>query len=130
MWMSLDFIANSLDGDGNIDFNVDFDKYDLNGDNEINARDCPFVPGSAEAKLWFHNVLQPYVQSQVTPELQAKHGDGLVGVYKGKPLIPGSAGPGEGDFRFLVDKIRVTQGLSYSSAVKIAGKVKAWKYGG
>jgi hypothetical protein len=130
MLMSLEFIADALDSEGTPDFKNDLDRYDLNSDGEITADDNPFMPGSPEAKLWWRNILEPYAQSQITPELQDQYGDRIVGVYKGKPLVPGEAGAGQGDFAFLVDKIRVTKGLEYLSAVKIAGKIKALKYGG
>jgi hypothetical protein len=121
----LDFIADALDTNGSdIDFDVDFDKYDLNSDGDITADDCPFPPGSAEAKLWWRNIMEPYAKSQLTDELRAEHGNAVVGVYKGKPLVPSSNASGTGDFQFLVDKIRYTHGLSYSSSVKIAGKIK------
>lgn len=126
---SLDFIADSLDG-AKINWKVDLNKFDMDGDGDLDADDCPFQYGSPEAKLWWKNILEPNVESQVTPELKAKYGDDLVGMYHGKPLIPGVAGPGQGDFNFLVDKIRITQGLDFVSATKIAGKVNFAKYGG
>ena len=101
--------------------------YDRNG--TLDADDCPFPGGSAEAKLWWRNVMEPYTQSQLQPEWVEQYGDNVVGGYKGKPLVPGEAGSGQGDFIFLVDKIRITQGLSYQSAVKIAGKIKVSRYG-
>lgn len=128
MLYPLDFIADALDGDGNLDA-TELEKFDINDDGYITASDCPFVPGSAEAKLWYRNVLEPSLQN-VTPEMQAKYGDKLVGAYQGKPLVPGEAGPGQGDFQLLVDKIKITQGLSHGSAVKIAAKVKYTMYGG
>ena len=113
----------------NIDFHNDADKFDLNGDGDIDASDCPFPGGSTEAKLWWRNIMEPWVQSKIGPEHVEQYGDSVVGVYKGKPLVPGEAGPGQGDFKFLVDKIRTIEGLSYNSAVKIAGKVKFRMYG-
>lgn len=128
--LSLDFLADALDTDGDgIDFDVDHDKFDLDGDGDIDADDCPFPDGSAEAKLWWRNVMEPSAKHSIPDEFRAKYGDSVVGVYKGKPLVPGQAGPGQGDFQFLVDKIRTTQGLSYQSAVKIAGKIKFNMYG-
>lgn len=128
LWMPLELLTDSLDG-GDLDFDNDLDRYDLNDDGTISARDCPFPAGTSEAKLWWNNIMEPYVQSQITPEMQAKYGDSVVGAYRGAPLVPGEAGAGQGDFQFLVDKIKVTQGLAHSSAVKIAGKVKFLKYG-
>lgn len=127
--MDLSFIADAIDGEGEIDYGNDLDRFDLNGDGDLTADDCPFPGGSLEAKLWWKNVLQPYVASQATDAHVAEFGDSVVGAYQGKPLVPGVAGPGQGDFQYLVDKLRVTQGLSYSSAAKIAGKIKVMKYG-
>jgi len=126
--MPLDFIADALNGDGNVD-EIDMDRFDLDGDGSITANDCPFPGGSAEAKLWFRNILEPSVTQDIPDEFTEKYGDKVVGVYKGKPLVPGEAGPGQGDFQFLVDKIKITQGLSHASAVKIAAKVKFSLYG-
>lgn len=127
---SLDFITDALDGEQPIAWKTELNRFDFDGDKDIDIDDCPFEYGSAEAKLWWRNVLESHAQSQITPELSAKFGDKIVGVYHGKPLIPGEAGQGQGDFEFLVDKIRVTQGLDYVSAAKIAGKIKFTKYGG
>ena len=127
---SLDFIADSLDGESNINWKADIDRFDMDGDGDIDADDCPFSYGSAEAKLWWKNILESAVQSKVTPDLITQHGDNIVGVYHGKPLIPGEAGKGQGDFEFLVDKIRITQGLDHVSASKIAGKIRFKKHGG
>jgi len=125
---SLKFIANALDSDGNIDFQRDLDHFDFDNDGEITAEDCPFDYGSAEAKLWWNNILEPFAKQSITDEMSSKYGDKVVGAYKGKALVPGEAGTGQGDFQFLVDKIRITQGLDYASAQKIAGKVKAMMY--
>lgn len=125
-WIPLDFIADALNGDGNIDFDVDFDKFDLNSDGVLSCEDCPFIPGSTEAKLWWRNVMEPYVHSRLEPSWTEHYGDSVVGGYKGKPLVPGIKGSSEypqGDFDFLKDKIKITQGLSEVSARKIAAKV-------
>jgi len=90
--MSLDFIAEALDGDA--DFTT-IDKFDFNGDGEITADDCPFQRGSPEAKLWWNNVLEPYVTSRDLSQYQEQYGDNVVGEYKGKPLVPGVKGSAE-----------------------------------
>ena len=125
----LSFIADALDGDGNIDFSMDLDRFDFNGDGEITIADCPYEYGSPEAKLWWSNIMVPWVKSQITDVHTEQYGDSVVGVYQGKPLVPGEIGPGQGDMQFLIDKIRVTKGLSYNSARNIAGKIKANIYG-
>lgn len=129
MWLSLGFIADSLSGDGNIDLNADLDQFDLNQNGIIDADDCPFPDGSIEAKLWWRNIMEPSVQQNIPQEMIDQYGDSVVGVYKGKPLVPGNIGPGQGDMDFLIDKIRVVHGLSYLSAKKVAWKVFSYKYG-
>ena len=115
MWnMDISFLTDALDGDGSEPF--DIKKFDMNKDGFLDANDCPFPHGSPEAKLWFKNILEPHVKGTME--------------YMGKPLVPGEAGPGQGDFDYLVAKIQITQGLSYFSAAKIAGKVKAMMYAG
>ena len=126
--MSLDFIADALDGDGNVD-QGNIDRFDLNHDGQITAADNPFPNGSAEAKLWWKNVIDPHTHANISPELKAKYGEKIVGVYAGKALVPGEAGANQGDFQYLVDKLQVTQGLSYGSAMKIAAKIKHMLYG-
>lgn len=130
MFLPLEFIADALDGDGNVDTKTEMEKFDLTGDGRIDASDCPFPGGSVEAKLWWRNILEPSITQDIPDELTEKYGDRIVGVYKGKPLVPGEAGPGQGDFQLLIDKIKITQGLSHTSAVKIAAKVKHMMYGG
>lgn len=107
------------------------DNLDLNNDGTLDVDDCPFLYGSPEAKLWWKNVMEPYAKSQSDPSWTEQYGDKVVGGYKGKPLVPGvkgSANNPQGDFNFLSDKIRVTQGLSTLSAKKIAAKVMWSKF--
>lgn len=107
-----------------------FDDLDTNHDGIIDMHDCPFPLGSAKAKIWWKQVVEPVAQSQTTEDMVAKYGDRVVGSYQGKPLVPGEAGHGQGDFQFLVDKLQVTRGLSPSAATKIAAKIKMDLYGG
>ncbi len=103
---------------------------DLNADGVVDINDCPYPLGTPSAKKWFYQVLDPWVRSTPpTKEAHDMYGDSVTGMYQGKPLVPGVAGPGQADFKYMVDKIRITQGLSYEAASKIAGKVKAAKYG-
>lgn len=95
---------------------------DLNMDGVIDVQDCPYPYGTQAAKKWFYNYLDPYTKSQITDEMRDQYGDAITGVYKGKLLIKGP-GPNQGDFDYLVDKIRCTQGLALDSARRIAGKV-------
>jgi hypothetical protein len=123
-------VEDILAGDGDVDFDKDFTELDTNEDGDITMDDCPFEHGSERAKLWWKKVQAPYVKTQVTEDLATKYGDKVVGVYKGKPLVPGEAGRGQGDFGYLVDKLQVTRGLTPGAATKIAGKIKWTMYGG
>jgi hypothetical protein len=102
---------------------------DSNADGIVDPSDCPFEYGTLEAKQWWNNYIVPYTKTQITSEMKEKYGDNVVGAWKGKPLVPGHAGRGEGDFQFLVDKIQITQGLSEDVAKRIAGKAFWRKYG-
>jgi len=104
---------------------------DLNGDGQINALDCPHPHGTPEAKTWLKDVLDPYVKSQVTPEMKAKYGDKCTGSYGGKALVPGVKGSAmdpQGDFDYMSDKIQVTHGVDKVVADKIAAKIMYVKY--
>ena len=127
MYFSTDFITDSLDG-GKFAWKADKDRFDLNGDGYLDAHDCPYQYGSPEAKLWWKNIIEPSVKSQITPEMQAKYGAKVSGSYLDKPLASGENEVGAGDYKYLVDKLQITQGLSYSSASKVAMKVMT--YGG
>lgn len=119
------------DGDGDeIDLEKDFDELDTNGDGILDIRDCPYEHGTPKAKIWWKEVMDPYTKTQITEGMKTKYGDRVIGAYKGKPLVPGEAGRGQGDFDFLVDKLRCTRGLGIDAATKIAGKVTKTLYGG
>lgn len=102
---------------------------DRDGDGVITKYDCPFPFGSPQAKIWWDQVVEPYVKTQITPGMKAQYGDAVTGAYKGKPLVPNQIGPGQGDFEFLVDKLQVKEHLSAEAALKIALKAKEMKYG-
>lgn len=112
-----------------IGYTGDISVWDFNGDGDITAVDCPWDHGSLKAKDWWLDVLIPHVKAQVTPELQAQY-PGIEGVYKGKPLIPGEAGPGQGDFDLLKDRFRIIDGLEEVEARRLTGWIKYQKYGG
>lgn len=104
---------------------------DANGDGVINAFDCPYPHGSPEAKSWLRNTLDPYVKTQVTPEMKAKHGDKVTGAYNGKALVPGVKGSEQdpqGDFEYMSDKIQITHGVDKIVADKIAARINHMKY--
>lgn len=127
--MDVSWFDNIFTGDGEVDIHKDFDKFDVDSDGDITIDDCPFRPGSYKAKLWWSNVVEPHIKSQITDEMSQQYGDKIVGVYNGKILIPGEAGKGQGDFEFLKDKLQVTQGLTETSATRIAAKIKWGLYG-
>jgi hypothetical protein len=112
------------------DFDESFDELDTNSDGTISAEDCPYQYGSPKAKLWWKKIQEPFVKTQTTTDMKVKYGDRVVGAYKGKPLVPGEAGRGQGDFLFLTDKLRVTRGFSLSQAQNVAGRINTNLYGG
>jgi hypothetical protein len=121
-----DFLSIEADADGDLTE----EELDTNGDGVVNADDCPYKHGTPKAKLWWKEKVEPFTETKITDDMRTKYGDRVIGAYKGKPLVPGEAGRGQGDFEFLVDKLRVTRGLTIGAAEKIAGKIKGTLYGG
>jgi hypothetical protein len=118
--------------DDGFSFDGNISKFDVDGDRELTIEDAP-PHGSVEAKIWWKKVMEPYCRSQITPEMKQIFGDKVIGAYQGKALVPGEPGSDarpQNDFGFLVDKLRVTQGLDLFSAQKVAGKINQMKYGG
>ena len=104
--------------------------FDVNHDGVLDIQDLPFEPGSEGAKLWFNKILVPYTEQSVTPQMREEYGDSVVGAYQGKPLVPGVAGNGQGDFDFLAARIHATQGIPMDGAQRIAGKAYWATYAG
>jgi hypothetical protein len=129
MLMDTSWFDNIFTGDQEVDVQEHFDDLDINGDGDLTAADCPFNYGTYKAKMWWDNVMVPYIKSQVTEDMTSQYGDKVVGSYHGKPLVPGEMGAGQGDFDYLVDKLQITKGLSLNSAVRIAAKIKLGLYG-
>ncbi len=107
----------------------DISKYDLNGDGQLTVDDCPFEMGSPKAQWWFSNILKPYTQQQVTEEVTEKFGDKqVVGVYKGKALIPGDQNDDlskqHGALDYVKDRLMVTKGMSPQGAARVAQLIK------
>ncbi len=95
------------------------------------TQSCPHPLGSAEAKLWWKGI-ENKAHAGITPAMKAKYGDKVVGVYQGKPLVPGSKGTVEepqGDMDMMVDRIRVEQGMDHQTAISMAKQIRALKYG-
>jgi len=109
--------------------------WDINGDGVIDASDCPYPPGTLEAKLWWkklvgsHDDPGPLVKQGITPAMKAKYGSKVVGAWGGKPLVPGESGPGQGDFDFVSDGVHIKQGLTEARADAVAAKIRRTLYG-
>lgn len=106
---------------------------DVNHDGQVDFADlkaAKIKPGSPEAREWWERVEKHATNTRIPAEVKAKYGSKVIGMYKGKPLVPGEAGKGQGDFEFMVDKLKATRGMSDESARNVAGKIR-WKlYGG
>jgi hypothetical protein len=85
--------------------------------------------GSPEAKKLWEKIDADAHSEDAVAKAQKLAGKKAVGMYEGKPLVPGEAGANQGDFKFLVDKLIATKGFSPEVAGKIAAKVKIAKYG-
>lgn len=90
--------------------------FDTNHDGHVDWHDLPtgVKPGTKAAKAWW---------GKVDAHAKAKKS------FSGMPLRPGPH-KGDGDFDYMVNKLIVTKGLSYQSAVKVAGRVRQNLYGG
>lgn len=64
-----------------------------------------------------------------TAKMKALYGKKVIGSFKGKPIVPGVAGKGQGDFDLMVHKMVTHKGMSEASAKKIAGRAYQNKYG-
>jgi hypothetical protein len=78
--LDINALMHALDGDGSHS-PLDIKAYDQNGDGILSSRDNPFPNGSPEAKLWYLNVLQPYLaahpidpQAMIAAKLEVQHG--------------------------------------------------------
>jgi len=103
---------------------------DHDGSGHVDGLDCPFPPGSAEAKKWFYETVDPQVH-QVNAALKAKYGEKCTGMFNGKPLIPGvkgSATDPQGDFDYMIFQLQTCQGVSEAAAQAIALKALSLKY--
>jgi len=87
------------------------------------------TPGSLEAKKVWAKIDADAHSEDAIAKAQKLAGKKAVGMYQGKPLVPGEAGAGQGDFQFLVHKLMATKGYSLEAATKIAGKIAHAKYG-
>lgn len=108
-------VFESLDSDWNLE--------DSNGDGVIDGNDIPFEPGSIEAKkAWMKIEAEAHSSENISKSKALGYENGR-GMYKGKPLVPGS-GPGQGDFDLLRDRLIWRQGYAPEVATKIAAKAK------
>jgi hypothetical protein len=124
-------IAAFLDGAGGEE-DISVENWDQDGDGTLTPDDCPYPKGSHGARAWWYKVFRPYCLEQVTEEMREQYGDKLIGSFDGKPMVPGEPGTlqnPQGDWDYLVAKIRVTEGLSQDAAEKVAGSIKQKLYG-
>ena len=75
------------------------------------SNQCPYKPGSPEAKVWFTKFTDQYINVE--------------GGYKflGKPLQPGPH-DGDGDLQFLISKLKVCKGMNDTDAVNLITKMQ------
>jgi len=99
------------------------------GSKYIVGSDIPFEPGSIAAKKAWSQVEQLAHSPENVTKCKALGYEKGAGMYNNKPLVPGVAGPGQADFKFLVDKLIYHDGLEPTVASKIAGKIAWTKYG-
>lgn len=105
----------------------DWKPTDSNQDSEITGDDIPYEPGSIKAKAaWkkIEAIAHSPKNIETCKTLGYENGRGM---YGGKVLAPG-AGPNQGDFDMLRDKLIWYNGYSPETAVKIAGKTR-WAIG-
>jgi hypothetical protein len=106
-----------------IDLGPGWTPEDTDKDGEITGADIPFPPGSIEAKkAWMQIENLAHSPANVAKCKTLGYEDGR-GMYAGRPLVPG-AGPGQGDFQFLVDKLIWYNGEAPEVATKIAAKAR------
>jgi hypothetical protein len=97
---------------------------DNNGDSHISGNDIPYEPGTLEAKQAWMKIEQLAHSPAMIAKAKALGIDHPVGMYMGKPLVPGEAGPGQSDFQMLKDRLIYYDGYSPDVATKIAARVK------
>ena len=114
---SLDDVAPLKDISGNIS------SYDTNGDGWITAADSPYIPGSAQAKLFWQHVITPALKmTKSLPEAipyQQEYGNNFHGFYGGKAVISGHhESPGNVDY--IQDRLQTVQGFSKAGAQQVS----------
>lgn len=121
-------ILDAMNSNGDVFEEKNFEALDLDGDDRLTVLDCPFDFGTPEAQLWWKKIMVPYTKGNITEQMREDYGSKVVGAYKGKPLIPGEAGKGQGDFSYMVDKLQVTQALEWYEAREVAAKAYVKNY--
>lgn len=95
--------------------------------------DQPFDPGSPEAqKAWAQIDADAHSPDAVAQAKAISGNEKAIGMYNGKPLIPGHQGTAEhpeGDADFLRDKLIYTKGLDPAVAGKVVGAIRYKLYG-
>ena len=96
--------------------------HDSNNNGHFDGGDIQVEPGSVEAKkVWKQISIEAHSPENISKAKQLH--PNATGLYMGKPLVPGVAGPGQADFQFMVDKLIYHDGYSPEVANKIAGKI-------
>lgn len=97
---------------------------DLNHDGVISGSDIPYPAGSIKAKQAWLTIEKLCRSPELVAKAQKINPDAY-GMYEGKVLVKGQAGPGQADFDLLRDKLIWYSGYDPIVATKIAGKIKA-----
>lgn len=87
--------------------------------------DIKSPPGSEGAQKAWKIIDQQAHSPEAVAKAKALGHEKAVGMYDGRPLIPGTQGEGHADFKFLVDKLVYTKGFSPEVAKGIAAKAAA-----
>lgn len=86
-------------------------------------------PGSEGAKKIWQQIDKDAHSAENMAKAKALTGqEGAKGMFMGKALVPGHAGPNEGDFNFFVNKLVWNDGYSPEVAKKIAWAAKEKLY--
>ena len=106
------------------DISGNIDSYDTDGNGWITASDCPYIHGTAQAKLWHQHVLVPAMKlTKSLPEAipyQQQFGGKFAGFYNGKAVILGNHSSQYGNNEYIQDRLELVQGLSKAAAQNVS----------
>lgn len=102
---------------------TNFQSYDTDHNGWITGSDCPYQPGSDQAKLfWEHVVLPALKATKSLPDAiqyQQEYGNHFKGLYNGQPIITGPHSS-IGNNMYIQDRLITVQGMSKASAVHVS----------